>query len=129
MAHSHGAFDGLRRFAVLQQVRPPIESARTEREPAFTARAERDTMFGARAERDTMVGARAEREAMLGALDDIAEEARAVADFADRVDQNTMAMADQLSNIEHRFTALRLGATMFAVGQVVLLALILWRVW
>jgi hypothetical protein len=119
MAHSQGAFDGLRRFAVLQQVRPPFESARAEREPAFGARAEREPAFGARAE----------REAMLGALDDIAEEARVAADCADRVDQNTLALVDQLSGIEHRFTALRLGATMFAVGQVVLLALILWRVW
>jgi hypothetical protein len=66
---------------------------------------------------------------LLDALGDILEETRAAADGAERVDQNTLAMADVLAGIEHRFAAMRLALTGFAVSQVLILSLILWRVW
>jgi len=99
MAGARGAFDGLKRFAVIEQAPPPVDAAR------------------------------ADRLAVIDALDDLAEETRAAADCAERAEDNTLTMSDQLACIEDRVAAMRLGATMFAMGQTLILVLILWRVW
>ena len=96
---AEGAFDGLRRFAVVERTPPPADPAG------------------------------ADRLAVIDALDDLAEDTRAAADSAGRAEDNTLAMSDQLAGIEDRVAAMRLGGTMFAVGQTLILVLILWRVW
>ena len=62
-------------------------------------------------------------------LDDLVEATRAIADGAVRIEDNTLEMIDQLGVIENRLDVIRLGGIMFAVGQVAILSLILWRVW
>jgi hypothetical protein len=99
MAEAQGAFDGLRRFAVIERTPPPVDPGR------------------------------ADHLEVIDALDDLAEDTRAAADSAERAEDNTLAMSDQLAGIEDRVAAMRLGGTMFAVGQMLILVLILWRVW
>jgi hypothetical protein len=89
--------------------------------------AQRFTVLDGDASRDGRE--RSDREAVIEALDDIASDTRTAWGYSSRIDQNTLTMVDQLAGIENRVVAFRFGLTFVGMCQILLLALILWRVW
>lgn len=88
---------------------------------------QRFTVFDGDSARDERQ--RLHRETVIETLDDIASDTRTAWSYSARIDQNTLTMVDQLAGIENRVLNFRFGLAFVGVCQILLLALILWRVW
>ncbi|MFO1088439.1 MAG: hypothetical protein U1E46_02525 [Hyphomicrobiales bacterium] len=78
---------------------------------------------------DVLDYSRSDQREIIDLLDEIADEAHHCYDATARVDENTLMMVDQVSDVKNEIFTLRTAMLAMSVVQTMLMCLVLWRVW